>query len=184
VADDEAELFARQYAKDTPFRVELPAVLSQGCESLFKIGDERVGVSGLDDHVIHVSFDILVELPLEAGLDSSLVGSSGVLQPEGHGHVAVRAKRCDERGLFLVFFLDSDLVVSGVAVEEAEQVAACRGVDDLINPWQPEEVLGAVLVEVDLVDAHPPIVRVLLADEDGVSEPLRMEDFSDEASRE
>jgi hypothetical protein len=32
-------------------------------------------------------------LPLEIGLDSSLVGSAGVLQPEGHGRVAVRAKR-------------------------------------------------------------------------------------------
>jgi hypothetical protein len=41
-----------------------------------------------------------------------------------------------------------------------------------------------VLVEVGVVDAHPPLVRVLLADEDGVSEPLGMEDFSDEASRE
>jgi hypothetical protein len=41
-----------------------------------------------------------------------------------------------------------------------------------------------VLVEVGVVDVHPPLVRVLLADEDGVGEPLRMEDFSDEASRE
>jgi hypothetical protein len=40
-----------------------------------------------------------------------------------------------------------------------------------------------VLVEVGVVDAHLPLIRVL-ADEDGVSEPLRMEDFSDEASRE
>jgi hypothetical protein len=54
----------------------------------------------------------------------------------------------------------------------------------LVNPRQPEGVLGAVLVEVGVVDAHPPLVRVLLADEDGVREPLRMEDFSDEASRE
>jgi hypothetical protein len=45
---------------------------------------------GLDDHVIHVGFDVLVELSLEAGLDSSLVGSAGVLQPEGHGRVVVR----------------------------------------------------------------------------------------------
>jgi hypothetical protein len=74
-----------------------------------------------------------------------------------------------------------DLVVPGVAVEEAEQVAARRGVDDLINPRQPEGVLGAVLVEVGVVDAHPPLVRVL-ADEDRVGKPLRMEDFSDEAS--
>jgi hypothetical protein len=122
-------------------------------------------------------------LLLEAGLDSSLVGGAGVLQPEGHGLVAVRAKRGDECGLLLVFFLDRDLVVPGVAVEE-EQVAARRGVDDLIDPRQPEVVLGAVLVDVGVVDAHPPLVRVLLVDEDRVGEPLRMEDFSDEASRE
>jgi hypothetical protein len=115
---------------------------------VFKIGDERVGVSGLDDHVIHIGFNVLVELPLETGLDSSLVGIAGVLQPEGHGRVAVRTKRGDERGLLLVFFLDSDLVVPGVAVEEAEQVAARRGVDDLVYPQQPEGVFGAVLVEV------------------------------------
>jgi hypothetical protein len=54
----------------------------------------------------------------------------------------------------------------------------------LVNPQEPEGVLGAVLVEVGVVDAHPPLVRVLLADEDGVGEPLRMEDFFDEASRE
>jgi hypothetical protein len=33
-------------------------------------------------------------------------------------------------------------VVPGVAVEEAEQFAARRGVDDLINLRQPEGVLG------------------------------------------
>jgi hypothetical protein len=123
-------------------------------------------------------------LPLETGLDSLLVGSAGVLLPEGHGRVAIGVKRGDERGLLLVIFLDHNLVVPGLAVEEAEQVAARRGVDDLINPQQPEGVLGAVLVEVGVVDAHPRLVRVLLADEDGVGEPLRMEDFSDEASRE
>jgi hypothetical protein len=38
-----------------------------------------------------------------------------------------------------------------------------------------------MFVEISVVDAHPPLVRVLLADEDGVGKPLRMEDFSDEA---
>jgi hypothetical protein len=75
-------------------------------------------------------------------------------------------------------------VVPGVAVEEAELAAARRGVDNLINPRQPEGVLGEVLGEVGVVDAHPPLVGVLLADEDGVGEPLMMEDFCDEASRE
>jgi hypothetical protein len=142
MADNEAEQFFRRYAEDALVRVELPAVLSHGCESLFKIGDERVGVSGLDDHVIHIGFDILIELPLETGLDSSLVSSAGVLEPERHGLVAVHAKRGDKRGLLMVFFLDRDLVVLGVAVEEAEQVAACRGVDDLVYMRQPEVVLG------------------------------------------
>jgi hypothetical protein len=54
----------------------------------------------------------------------------------------------------------------------------------LVNLRQPEGVLGAVLVEVGVVDAHPPLVRVLLVDEDGVGKPLRMEDFFDEAGRE
>jgi hypothetical protein len=84
----------------------------------------------------------------------------------------------------MVFFVDCDLVVPGVAVEEVEQVAARSGVNDLVYPWQLEGVLGVVLVEVGVVDAHPPLVRVLLADEDGVSEPLRMEDFCDEAGHE
>jgi hypothetical protein len=54
----------------------------------------------------------------------------------------------------------------------------------LINPRQSEGVFRAVLVEIGVIDAHPPLVRVLLADEDGVGEPLKMEDFSDKASRE
>jgi hypothetical protein len=40
-----------------------------------------------------------------------------------------------------------------------------------------------VFVEVGVVDTHPPLVRILLVDEDGVGEPLRMEDFSNEAGR-
>jgi hypothetical protein len=80
--------------------------------------------------------------------------------------------------------LDGDLVVLRVAVEEAEQVTARRGVDDLVNLRQPEGVLGAMFVEISVVDAHPPLVRVLLAGKDEVGKPLRMEDFSDEADRE
>jgi hypothetical protein len=81
-------------------------VLAQGCKSLFKIVDEGAGVFGLDDHVIHVGFDVLVELPLEAGLDSSLVCSAGVLQPEGQGRVAVPTKRGDD----VVFSWSSSLI--------------------------------------------------------------------------
>jgi hypothetical protein len=86
--------------------------------------------------------------------------------------------------LFLFFFLNCNMVAPLVAVEEAKQVATCCGIDDLINPWKPEGVLGVVLVEVGVVDADPPFVGVLLANEDGVGEPPKMEDFSDEAHHE
>jgi hypothetical protein len=80
-----------------------------------------------------------------------------------------------------VFFWSSSLIAIWWY---PEQVAARRGVDDLIYPRQPEGVLGAVFVEVGVVDAHPPLICVLLANNDRVGEPLRMEDFSDEAGRE
>jgi hypothetical protein len=60
MADDEAEKFPRVYAEDALVGNDLPLVLSQRCESLFKISDECVTVSGLDDHVIHIGFDILL----------------------------------------------------------------------------------------------------------------------------
>jgi hypothetical protein len=75
-------------------------------------------------------------------------------------------------------------VVPRVAIEESKKVATRCGVDELINPWQPEGVVGAMLVEVGVVDAHPPLVSVLLANEDEVGKPLRMEYFSDEAHHE
>jgi hypothetical protein len=82
MADDEAEKFSRGYTEDALVRVELPLVLPQRCKSLFKIGDERVRFSGFNSHVIHKSFNVLVEQFLEIGLDSSLIGGAGVLQPE------------------------------------------------------------------------------------------------------
>jgi hypothetical protein len=51
----------------------------------------------------------------------------------------------------------------------------------LINPRPPERVLAAVLVEVGVVDAHPPLIWVFLSDEDGFGKPLKMEDLADEA---
>ena len=76
-------------------------------------------ISGLDDHIIHVGFNVLVELFLETKLDSLFICCANVLQPKRHCCVAVSAERGDERGLLLVFFLDH-LVVPRVAVEEEE----------------------------------------------------------------
>jgi hypothetical protein len=79
-------------------------------------------------------------------LDGPLIGGSCILQPEGHGCVGICSKGGDEYGLELVFFLENDLAVTRVAVEEREQNAASRRVDDLVDPWEREEILGQCLL--------------------------------------
>ena len=61
-----------------------------------------VGSFGFDDHTVNVSFDIAAYLLVKAHLDGPLVGCPGVLESEGHGGIAIRTKRCDERCLDLV----------------------------------------------------------------------------------
>ena len=62
----------------------------------------------------------MADLLIEAHLDCPLVGRPGVLESEGHGGIAVRTERRDERRLDLVFFLEGNLVIAGVIVEEGE----------------------------------------------------------------
>ena len=56
-----------------------------------------------------------------------MIGHPSVLEPEGHGGVAVRTEGRDERCLDLIFFLEGDLVIAGVTIEEGEQFAAGGG---------------------------------------------------------
>ena len=51
---------------------------------------------------------------IEAHLDGPLVGCTGVLESEGHGGIAVRTKRRDERCLDLVIFLQGYLMIARV----------------------------------------------------------------------
>ena len=64
-----------------------------------------VGSLRLNHHVINVGLDVLPDLVLEAVLDGSLISHTRVLEPEGHGCVAVGAKGRNERRLDLVFLL-------------------------------------------------------------------------------
>ena len=59
-------------------------------------------------------------------LDGSLISRTHVLDPEGHGRVAVGAKGRDERRLDLVFLLQRDLVVTRVAISKAQELVVGR----------------------------------------------------------
>jgi hypothetical protein len=49
-----------RHAKDALCQVKLPSKLAQAVEHFLEIVDEHIMGSGLDDHVIHVSFNVAV----------------------------------------------------------------------------------------------------------------------------
>ena len=69
---------------------------------------------------------------IEAHLDGPLIGCPDVLESEGHGGIAVRTERSDERRLDLVIFLEGYLVIARVTIKEGEQFAAGGGVYSLV----------------------------------------------------
>ena len=77
---------------------------------------------------------------IEAHLDGPLVGRPDVLESEGHGGIAIRTERHDERRLNLVVLLEGYLEIAGVTVEEGEQFIADGRVYNLIYSRQTEGV--------------------------------------------
>ena len=75
-------------------------------EHFFKVGDNIVSGFGFDDHIVDVSFDVAAYLFIKAHRDGPLVGHPGVLEFEGHGGIAIRTERRDERRLDLVILRD------------------------------------------------------------------------------
>ena len=101
--------------------------------------------------------------------------------------ITIGSLRCDERGLFLVIWVHTDLVVAGEGVHKTEEFMAYCGVHDEIYPRQREAVLWACFVDVSEVDTESPLA-ICFFDEYDVSQPLKilhlpdrscLEEFSD-----
>jgi hypothetical protein len=100
-----------------------------------------------------------------------------------HSDEAIRVKGCYETGAGLVFLLHIYLVVAGEAIKERHDFAPGCAINDLVNPRQREIILGAGLVEVGEVNAHPPLAALLLH-HDYVGEPRRIGGWLDEVGLE
>ena len=73
-----------------------------------------------DDYVIHVCFNCLADLLLQACLNHALIGGTGIFEPERHGVKTEGAVWSDKCRCGLIRLLHRDLMVSGVCVEEAQ----------------------------------------------------------------
>jgi hypothetical protein len=84
-----------------------------------------MGLLGFYHLIINVGLDkVILYLVLETVLDGTLVCGPRVLKPERHCHVAVGAKRRDEGHFDLVILVESDLVITRVAIEKEQQLVA------------------------------------------------------------
>jgi hypothetical protein len=80
-----------------------------------------VSLPGFHDYIIDVGFDqVILNLISKALLDSMLICGSRVLKPKRHSRVAVNAKRCNEGCLDLIILVESDLVITIVAIEKGQ----------------------------------------------------------------
>jgi hypothetical protein len=122
-------------------------VIVESREFTLEIVDQDVRLPSFHDHIIDVGFDqIILDLISKALLDSTLVRGSRVLSPELHSHVAVGAERCNEGCLDLIVLVESDLVITRVAIEKGQQLVAGCGINDFVYASKPKGSLGQCLL--------------------------------------
>jgi hypothetical protein len=146
LGDEVAQQLAGGYPERAFLRVELDAISIEVGEGFSKVIEQAICFCGLDDNVVDIDLNIAANLFLQARLHAPLIGGSGVLEPEGHHHVAIYPVRGDECRLVFVFYFQPYLIIPRVGVEERKALASCHGVDDLVDSGQGEVVLRAVLV--------------------------------------
>ena len=114
----------------------------------------ELNCGGLYQHVIYVHLHSCAYLLLEHLIHQPLIRSSCVFEPERHHTITIGSLRCDERGLFLVTWVHTDLVVSGEGIHKTEEFVARSGIYDEVDSQQRETVLWACFVDVSEVDAE------------------------------
>ena len=75
-----------------------------------------------------------------------LEGGTGVFKAKWHDSVCERAPRTNERGFKLIIMTDNDLVVSGEAIHEGENLVPRTLIYDLVNKWCGKVVFGTSFV--------------------------------------
>jgi hypothetical protein len=133
-------------------------------------------LDAFDNHIINIHFNSLPKQLREHFSDHSLVNCPGILQSERHYLVAEYSSGCDERGLFLVFFSQGDLVVPLESIQEAHSLVAGHRVHQLIYLREWERVFWASFVQICKIYTDPPL-SVFLLYNDGVGQPLWVQNF-------
>ena len=131
--DYESQEHASGDPEHTLLGVELDALLSKAFEGYPQVIHEILSLAGFDHDVVYVGLDGLPDVVAKDLGHAPLVRGTCVSEAKGHRHVAVHAKRCDERSRELVGLFHLDLMVTRVRIEERQGLAPCGGINDLID---------------------------------------------------
>ena len=117
-------------------------------------------------HVIYVHLHSYTYLLMQHPIHQPLIRSSCIFDPEQYHTITVGSLRYDERSLFLVTWVHTDLVVAGEGIHKTEEFVARSGIYDEVDSRQREIVLRARFVDVSEVDAESPFAVCLLDEYD------------------
>ena len=138
----------------------------------------ELGSGGLYQHVIYIHLHGRSYLLLEHPVYQPLISSSCVLEPKRHHTIAIGSLLCDERGLFLVIWVHTDLVVAGEGIHKTKEFMAGCSIYDEVDSRQRETVFWACSVDVSEADVQSPLA-VHFFDKYGIGQPLKVFHFSD-----
>ena len=108
---------------------------------------------------------------MEQGYHGSLISSTGVLYTEWHDIIHIGSPMSGECHLSFVFLGLFDLIISWESVHEGEEPIGSNIIDQGINMWQWEIILGAGSVQIPIVDAHA-YFPIFLRHENNVGGPI------------
>ena len=133
------------------------------------------------NHIIDVNFNISTQLRLKHLRHHALVGRFSVFQAEGHHLVMVIPNRGHKSSLFLIVGGQRYLVIPLEGIQETHPRVSHGRIHQLVDLRHGKWILGASLIEIREVDAHPPFSRLLFYYY-RIGQPLRIENFLDSPS--
>ena len=115
-------------------------------------------ISGFDfDHdIVNIYLYCAADQRFEDLCHQSLISGANIFESKWHDFIAIETMWRYEGCFFFISRGHGDLVVSREGVQEREHPLPSSGVHDLIYSRQRETVFQTCIIEVGIVDAHPP----------------------------
>ena len=133
------------------------------------------------NHIIDINFNTSTQLRFKHFRHHTLVGRSSIFQAEGHHLVMVVPNQGYKSSLFLIVDGQRYLVIPLEGIQETHPRVTHGRIHQLVDFWHAKWILGASLIEIREVHAHPPFSSLLFYYY-RIGQLLRIKNFLDSPS--